>query len=198
MEVGRNPPTLAKWQLKDTGGIQRSQVEGRPHPSLPATEMEEKVSRHSGPTTPGRGCLGIWACVLTSLTSHRPRGSLQHLSFSSLSKRNAQTLPVWSDEPSCAWFREEKTGMASICCPAAARRLTTLLLLGHRASSWIQVGRQAGAVMAPAPPCLSVSSTSAPPRAAAHSLPSPDPQARAGCNLCISESPEIDPLHLVP
>lgn len=141
MEVGRNPPTLARGQLKDTGGIQRSQVEGRPHPSLPATEMEEKVSGHSGPTTPGRGCLGIWACVLTSLASHRPRGSLQNLSFSSLSKRNTQTLPVWSDEPSCARFREEKTGMASICCPAAARRLTTLLLLGHRASSWIQVGR---------------------------------------------------------
>lgn len=43
--------------------------------------------------------------------------------------------------------------------------------------------------MAPAPPCLSASSTSAPPLAAAHSLPSPDPQARAGCSLCISESP---------
>lgn len=42
MEVGRNPPTLAKGQLKDAG-IQRKQVEGRPHPSL-LTEMEEKVS----------------------------------------------------------------------------------------------------------------------------------------------------------
>ena len=113
MDVGRNPPTLTKGQLKDAGGIQRRQVEGRPHPSLPATERTEKVSGHSGPTTPGRGCLGIWACVLTSLTSHRPRGSLQHLSFSSLSKRNSQTLPVWSDKPSCAQFREEKTGMAS-------------------------------------------------------------------------------------
>ena len=54
MEVGRNPPTLTKGQLKDAGGIQRRQVEGKPHTSLPATEMEEKVSGHSGPTTRGR------------------------------------------------------------------------------------------------------------------------------------------------
>lgn len=97
-EVGRNPPHWLKGGSRAKAAPRGARQRGGQMPPLPATKMEEEASvgsqdcPHQGEDL--RLTVGLSPDLPRPATG--PEGSLQPLSFSFLSERNSQALPMWS------------------------------------------------------------------------------------------------------